>query len=243
MKKLLINIIYKVIGLQKKILSWYYDFKYKKRIGGAKLSKNYITAGEMMSLNAQEKLDAKEVVDNAKNLFKEHLNEPQKIFDYIKEQGTPVFVVKKAHKILWFLGEEEGFIPDKAGFDALTLSIFLKIFAEPKSEISLKTPAMFVLRDTQVSPYFLAYQLYHWMAYSKNLSGYDPKTVKNFKNIFALDKDIMAMKNLSIEEILSLREAIARDVEAINMVVALAKEVAGQKKASDKLKKEGNISI
>jgi len=243
MKKLFVDSLYAFLNLQKKVLTWYYDFKYKKHSSKSTSSKTYITAGETMYLNAQEKLDAKEVINNAKNVFKEHLKDPQKIFEYIESQGTPIFVIKKARTVLWFVGEDEGFIPAKSGFQALALALCLNIFSNQKLALGFETPALFALKSYEVSPYFLAYQLYHWMAYSKNLSGYDAKTIKNFKNIFALDKDIMAMKNLSIEEILSLREAIARDVEAIEMVAALAKEVSGQKKASDKLKKDGNISI
>lgn len=244
MKKIFINIIYMIIDIQKKILKRYYDFKYRKisKIRSVS-SKTYITAGERMSLNSQEKLDAKEVVENAKSVFKEYLKEPQGIFDYIKEQGTPIFVIERANTVLWFVGEEEGFIPPKEGISAILLALCINIFSAQKIPVRLKTSAMFVLRGLDVSAYFLAYQLYHWMAFTKNLSGYDPKTVKNFKNIFNIDKSPMGIKNLSIEEILSLQEAIARDVEAIDMVVALAKEVSGQKKAMDKLKKDGNISI
>ncbi len=119
----------------------------------------------------------------------------------------------------------------------------INIFSKDKIELGLQTQGMFVLRDTDLNPYFLAYQLYHWMAYSKNLSGYDSRTVKQFKNIFNLENDIMARKSLSIDEILSLRESIAREVAAIDMVVALAREISGSKKASDKLKKDGDISI
>lgn len=244
MKKIFINIIYSVVNLQNKLLKKYYDFKYRK-ISKTKSvsSKTYLTASEKMTLNAQEKFYAKEVVDNAKSVFKKHLQDPEKIFEYIEERGTPIFVVKKANKILWFIGEEEGFIPPKTGILAVFLWVLLNIFSSQKISFGFKTPAMFVVRGFDVSAYFLAYQLYHWMAFTKNLSGYDPKTIKNFKNIFNIDRDPTAIKNLSIEEILSLQEAIARDVEAIDMVVELAKEAAGQKKAMEKLKKDGNISI
>lgn len=244
MKKLLVDTIYAILAFQKKCLKWYYDFRYAKYSKtGSVSSKTHITANETLHLTAQEKLDAKEVVENAKSIFKEHLNEPQKVFDYIRAQGTPVFRFKNATKILWFAGEDEGFITPKSGIQAILLCLCINLFSPEKINFAFKTPAIFVIKDTDLSPYFLAYQLYHWMAFSKNLSGYDEKTVRNFKNIFNLEKDIMARKSLSIEEILSLKEAIARDVEAINMVTQLALEISGQKNASDKLKKDGNISI
>jgi hypothetical protein len=237
-----LKIINAILAFQKKVLNWYYDFKYAKYTKKSS-SKTYVTAGEMLYLNAQEKLDAKEVIENAKNIFKENLNEPEKIFDYIKSQGTPVIKLKKAQTLLWFAGQEEGFIPPQKNIKALILCLLINIFTNEKIESGFKTKGMFVFRDSTLSPYLLAYHLYHWMAYSKNLSGYDERTIRQFKNIFTLEHDIMARKSLSIEEILSLKEAIAREIEAIDMVVQLAKEVAGAKKASDKFKKDGNISI
>jgi len=237
-----LKIINAILAFQKKALTWYYDFKYAKYTKKSS-SKTFVTAGETLYLNAQEKLDAKEVIENAKSVFKENLNEPEKIFDYIQSQGTPVIKLNNAPTMLWFVGQEEGFIPPQKGLKALALGLLMNIFSKEKIESGFQTKGVFVFRDSILSPYFLAYHLYHWMAYSKNLSGYDEKTLKQFKNIFVLEKDIMARKSLSIEEILSLREAIAREVEAIDMVVQLAKEVAGAKKASDKFKKDGDISI
>lgn len=237
-----LKIINSILAFQKKVLAWYYDFKYAKYTPQSS-SKTYVTSGETLYLNAQEKLDAKEVIENAKSVFKENLNEPKKIFEYIESKGTRVIKLKKATTILWFAGQEEGFIPPQKNLNALTLGLLINIFSSDKIELGLQTQGIFVFRDTDLNPYFLAYQLYHWMAYSKNLSGYDSRTVKQFKNIFNLEHDIMARKSLSIEEILSLRESIAREVAAIDMVVALAREISGAKKASDKLKKDGDISI
>jgi hypothetical protein len=244
MEKIFVEILYKILALQTKIQKWYYNFRYGKYLSTKSVSSNtHITATETLHLDAQEKLVAKETVEKAKSIFKENLTEPGKIFDYIKAQGTPVFTIPKANKVLWFVGEEEGFITPKFGFGAWFLCAVINILSKEKISFTFKTPAMFVVRTYELSPYFLAYQLYHWMAFSRNLAGYDPKTVKNFKNIFNLENDVLARKRLSIEEILSLREAIARDVEAIDMVVQLALEVSGQKKAAEKLREKGDISI
>lgn len=231
-----------LLSFPKKAFILYNDFKNTKYTKTSS-SKTYVTAGETLYLNAQEKLDAKAVIESAKSIFKENLNEPDKIFEYIISQGTPVIKLKNANIMLWFVGLKEGFISPQKNISALGLSLLINIFSKDKMELSLQTPGMFVFRETALSSYFVAYHLYHWMAYSKNLSGYDEKTGWQFKNISKLEKDIMKRKNLSIEEILSLREAIAREVEAIDMVVQLAKEISGAKKASDKLKKEGDISI
>ncbi|MDD3419310.1 MAG: hypothetical protein PHE78_01780 [Candidatus Gastranaerophilales bacterium] len=244
MKRIFVQFVFKIIEIEKQFLKWYYDFRYGKYLNTKSVSSHtHITANETLHLDAQEKLAAKQTVEQAKSIFKENLKDPSKIFDYIKEHKTPVYLVPKANKALWFVGEEEGFITPKKGISALFLCLLINVFSKEKIPFTFKTPAMFVVRTYELSAYFLAYQLYHWMAYSRNLSGYDPKTVKNFKNIFNLENDALARRRLSIEEILSLREAIARDIEAIDMVKQLALEISGQKKASDKLKEQGDISI
>jgi hypothetical protein len=54
------------------------------------------------------------------------------------------------------------------------------------------------------------------------------------------DSDV---KEMSIEEILALKEAIARDAQAAEFVIQLAKESTGAKKALDKMKNDGGASI
>ena len=51
------------------------------------------------------------------------------------------------------------------------------------------------------------------------------------------------MKSLSMEKIISLKEAIARDQEATTFVLNYTKEVEGSKKVLDKIKNDGGANV
>lgn len=244
MKKLYLKLFSKALLLQSKVLKIYYDFKYRKYLSTKSVSGNtHVSSSETLFLDAQEKLKAQEIIEESKEIFKKFADDPDKIFDYIKDQGTPVITMNHSNFFLWFLNEDEGFIVPQKNLRALFLSIVLKYVAKHDIEIGFKTPCLFLMRDLPKSSYTLAYQLYHWMAFTNKLGGYDEHTMRNFKNVWNLDKNPKGMKNLSLEEILSLREAIARDVEAIDMVRELSTELSGQKKVLDKMQNDGDAII
>lgn len=244
MRKFVITLFGKLMVAQSKILELYYNFKYRKYLNKKSVSgKTHISSGAMMSLDSEEKLKVEKIIEESKEIFKNYLDNPEKVFSYIQERGTPVIKMKYSNIVLWLLNEDEGFIVPQHGFRALFLSFMIRFISGYKIKVAFNTPCVFLMRDLPISPYTLAYQLYHWLAYSNELGGYDEHTMRNFKNIWAIDKDPRKMKKLSLEEILSLREAIARDVEAIDMVKELAIEVSGQKRAMEKLKKDGDANV
>ena len=73
-----------------------------------------------------------------------------------------------------------------------------------------------------------------------NLPGYDEETQENFKKAFSDIKE-GDFSGMSVGEIIGLKEA--RDAEAIDFVIKLAKEKSGAKKALDKMKKDGGANI
>ena len=51
------------------------------------------------------------------------------------------------------------------------------------------------------------------------------------------------MKNLSMEDIISIKEAVSRDQEATDFVLQYTKHTEGSKNVMDKLKTEGGANI
>ena len=98
---------------------------------------------------------------------------------------------------------------------------------------------MFVLRDGQVNIYTMAHQFHKWYGYRMGLPGFDDEAQEKFKKIFDYEIDAN-VQLLSYEEILSLKEAIHRDIEAIDFVIKLAKENEGTKKAFKNIKDKDN---
>jgi hypothetical protein len=93
---------------------------------------------------------------------------------------------------------------------------------------------MFVLEDAPLDAYYTIQYFHKWYAMKLNLPGFDSESQQNFQKFLNSSND-EDMKGLSVDEILGLKEAIARDVEAINFVVDLAKSTAGAKNAMQKL--------
>jgi len=82
-----------------------------------------------------------------------------------------------------------------------------------------------------------------WLSYINELPGFDENTRKNFKNVWDSNADSMEISSLSIEEILSLKDAIARDLEAIKFVKEMAREFVGQKNSLDKIRQGKSVNL
>lgn len=164
-----------------------------------------------------------------------YINEPQKLFEYIKGSGTKVFLNKYASKILSKINEQEGLIYPKKGLKALYLNLILN------KKISFKTDEMFVLSSYNVNLVAMSYQFYNWYACKMKLNGYDFSTQEKFNNVFEIcetDK----INDLSFEEIISLKNAIRRDIEAINFVKDLTMKKSTAKKNLEKIKRGQAVS-
>lgn len=152
-------------------------------------------------------------------------NDYDGLFKYIEHSSTKIYKHKFANKILAKIDETEGFILPKKGLKALYLNLIFR------HKISFKSPEMFVLRNYNVNIYAFIYQFYNWYCYKMNLSGYEDSAQENFKHVFEIcetDK----IKTLTYEEILELKGAIKRDVEAIDFVLNFVRET---QLAKDKL--------
>ena len=144
-------------------------------------------------------------------------------------------------RVLYFsssiLGREV-FISPISGLKAFYLNFFTALLSEKRLKFSFKPEAMFVLKDAEPSIYFILHQFYLWYGYTKGLPGYDEKS----RSLLKAHIDVMSesdVNGMSVEEIIGLKEAIARDREAAEFVIQLAKESSGAKKALEKMQQGG----
>jgi len=166
--------------------------------------------------------------EKIENILKKYLKNPTELFNYIKGAGTVVVKSPLASKILPFLKEEEGFILPKRGLKAFIINLLFN------KKLSFKTPEMFIVSSFNVNEYVMVYQFYNWYCYKMKLSGFEDSTQEKFKNIFELtDNDI---KELSFEEILELKGAVKRDIEAIDFVKNFVQKQSISKKNLEKIK-------
>ncbi|MBQ8458669.1 hypothetical protein IJ541_01050 [bacterium] len=207
-----------------------------KRSYTNKTTKQVLSKAADLTLNSETLKRIEDVKNNVSAIVKQTNCAPDALLDYIKVSKTPIYKINNADKILNLIKEEEGLIYEKRGFEALYLSLVTL------QGIKFKTGPMFILREGVIDKFYMLHNFYRWYSLKSDLPGFDYETQKNFKK-FLFDDIPDSMKSLSMEEIISLKEAIARDQEASKFVLDYTKEIKGSKKVLDKIKNEGGANI
>ena len=197
--------------------------------------KNFATSGATLAIKDKIEKEKKANADKIEKIVQMYLKEPKKLFDYIKGAKTKVCVFKGAKKFLSFIDEDEGFILPQKGLKALYLNFFLN------KKFSLTSKEMFVMSSYNVNIYAFIYQFYNWYCFKMNLNGYDKSTQENFKHVFEIC-ETKKINSLSYEEILGLKCAIRRDIEAIEFVKKMAVKNSMAKKNLEKIKRGKKVN-
>lgn len=207
-----------------------------KRSFTNKTSKIIIGAAGDVTINTQTQMIIDKVKSDVSDIIKRVNCNPQELLNYVKAANTPVYKISNADKLLSFIKEEEGLIYEKEGLEAVYLSIITG------QGLKFKTEAMFILRDGEIDKYYMLHNFYRWFSLKSNLPGFEYKVQKNFKK-FLYDESENVLKRFSMEDMVSLKEAIARDREASDFVIAYTKSVEGSKNVLDKIKNDGGANI
>ncbi len=201
-----------------------------------KSTKNVIRKGASLTINSKTKQTIADVKENVTSIVNKTNCDPKALLDYVKAANTNIYYVNNADKLLNLIMEEEGFIYEKAGFEAFYLGLITG------QGLKFKTEPMFVLRNGEINKYILLHNFYRWYSLKSNLPGFDYPTQKLFKQ-YRIDSSDEFTKRLSMEEILALQEAIARDQEATAYVLEYSQQIEGGKNVIEKIKTEGNASV
>lgn len=234
-----------------KIIYWFLSFQEQilrknltKKLGtsfGKSNSKTVFSKSDSLKLTGMTQKNKEKLDFNVKTLLKKYANDPDKLLDFISKKGTKVCRVKYAGILLALIGYEEGFVSSLKGAKAFFLTLMLTAFGQ-QIGVSFNTEPMFVLSKQPADRYKTIQQFHKWYAMKLNLPGFDTESQRNFQKFLdsAKDEDIKA---LSMDEILGLKDAIARDIEAINFVVELAKSTDGSRAAMGKITAGEGASI
>lgn len=234
MKNIIKKIIYACLSLQEKSLK----FRLDKSLKGSytnNTSKTILSGTEHVTFDAETKKNVDLVRKNIEDILKTCENNPDKLLDYIQATGTNVIKLNNADKILKLIGEEEGLICELKGFKALYINL------HTQNGFSLSTKPMFLMRKGLIDPLFMIHNFYRWYSLKMNLPGFDYKSQQNLKKYLKNPhhKDIT---KLSLDEVLQLQEAVARDKEATTFCLELVKNTEGAQKVKQKMQ-EGGASI
>lgn len=194
-------------------------------------SKTVVSKGVTMTLNAETEKNKGLVLKNVSDIIKGCNSDISKLLAFIESKGTKVIRLENADKILSVIKEEEGLITPLEGIEALYINTVTH------SGFSLKSKPMFVMRNGQIDPYYMAHQFYKWYALQMKLPGFDFMSQKIFK--IYLNSDGAILSNLTLDEMTGLKEAIARDQEATTFALDLAKQKEGSKKVLEKMQDGG----
>ena len=230
------KLMYSILALQEKILSKKLKRNFKSVYSNT-TSKKVFGMAASLELNSQTEKNKVKLESDVITLLKKYENKPQNLLEFIERSGTKVYKIPFADKILELINNEEGFVASKTGSKALLINVVISLFTKEKIKLSLKTQPMFILRDLPLDSYYMIQQFHKWYAMKLNLPGFDPESQNNFQKF--LNSNDEDTKSLSVEEILGLKEAIARDVESINFIIDLAKSTTGSRNAMKKMTSGG----
>ncbi len=210
--------------------------KTTKRSFTNKTSKTIFGTAANVTLNTETQKLIELVKTNVSTIIKKVDCNPEELLNYVKAANTPVYKINNADKLLGFIQEEEGIIYEQEGITALYLSIITG------QGIKFKTQPMFILRDGEIDKYYMLHHFYRWYSIKSNLPGFEYSVQKKFKQ-FIVDNSDEMLKKFTMEDIVALKEAIARDQEATEFVLEYSKQVEGSKNVIDKIKNSGGANI
>ena len=237
MKKIIDKIAVKIFDFIYKNQEKTSKKRMEKLLSGKVCNEKIITTnGVTLSIKDESYEKDKMVQEKIENIIEKYANEPEKFFEYIKGAKTPIYKIKNADKILSKINEQEGFILPKKGFKALYLNLILN------KKLKFNTTEMFVMRNGELNSCAFIYQFYNWYCYKMKLSGYQDETQEMFKHIFEIC-ETSKIQTLTYEEILSLKSAIKRDVDAINFVKKITQKFSLAKKNLEKIKQGQSIKV
>ncbi len=163
--------------------------------------------------------------EKVERILDKYKSDPKKLIEYIKGANTPIYLVKNPEKILSKIKEEQGFIMPQKGICALYLNLILN------KKISFETSEMFII-SKDFSPYLFVYEFYKWHSYKTGAKGYEKNTQEKYKKLFSLKNQ----DELTFDEIIELKQAIRRDIEAIEFVKKYSQKNQQSKKVFGKIK-------
>lgn len=227
------KLLYSVLTFQETILKKRLGRKFKSIYSNSS-SKRAFGQSVSLQLTSETEKNKEKLQNNIKVILKKYENKPEKLLKFVEKNGTKVYRIPFANKILKLIGNEEGFISEAKGIKGLFLNTVIPLCACEKPNLSIHSKSMFVLRNIPMDSYLMIQQFHKWYAMKLKLPGFDAESQNNFQK-FLIPSNDAKIKDLSVDEILGLKEAIARDVEAINFLIDFAKSTAGSKNALKKM--------
>lgn len=195
------------------------------------------TPEDTFRLVAETRRQVNEVSQTARDAIQNFYTDPQKLAGFIERYGTPVYVLKfgwLAMLVLRALGFEPGFIPPCDSRQGVWLKRLLTFCeADRPQPIGSNVTThpfpngVFVLTRPLFSVGFMTHQLHHWLACRSGMAGYSEQARKLYKQFWEENRGRIGKEvyQMNAEDILALKAAINRDMEALRFLKSMTDEV------------------
>ncbi len=176
-----------------------------------------------LHLNTVSDEDKKKVENIAEKIIKKYFGDIPKTIKLLEKRGIKVYRTRFAVKLLGNINEKQGFLTPLKGYKAFYLNFWIGLLCDKKLVFSTKTNEMFVFTTKDIDNFYLASQVYRFVAFKKNLAGFEYEIQEKFKKIYK-NPNVKNFNSLTAGDIFALKEAIARDVEAVDFATNLYSE-------------------
>lgn len=189
---------------------------------------------DTFKLVAETRRQVSQVAESAREAIEAFYTEPHLLAEFIERHGTPVYALKcsiVANFILKTLGFEPGFIlPDSScRFNWLKriLTFYDQIFTQEKIITRDFKNGLFVIPCPLFTVGFLSHQLHHWLAFRSGMNGYCERARRLYKKFWTENRGQIGSEvyKMDVEDIIALKAAINRDLEALKFLKGIADEI------------------
>jgi hypothetical protein len=167
----------------------------------------------------------------AKDMVKHHYRDPEALIAIIEAQHTPVYLLNgpKAALIpivLGVMGFQPGYLPPMPENKRYRALLRLLAHVEPKPGCRFDH-GLFVLTPSMTRVGYLAHQLHHWLACKSGLPGYGELDQQLYKVFWEKHQGVIGaeIETMSVDQIVSLKHAINRDMEALRFIREVMEEI------------------
>jgi hypothetical protein len=238
--------------------------KFKKNLpathrGGAALPTHAAPNPDTFKLISESSKQVADVANIARDAIKAHYTDPVQLATFIESHQTPVFVLE--HWLLGggplaALGYEPGFITPGQGRRFQMLQKLLQAQGKRLGQHAASDDALsnglphgvIVLTRPLFTVGYLSHQLHHWLAFRAGMPGYSDRAQQLYRQFWQKQNGSLGQEvyKMSAEDLMALKAAINRDMEALQFLKTITNEViipAQQaRRVSDQLAGGGSAS-
>lgn len=210
------RVLYSILVIKEKFLIFRLSGHLKGSYSNS-TSKTVIGQAATLDISAATMTNLDAVKNEMTSLVNKSKYSSDVLLEYIKENGIKTVFIKDAVKILNLLGEEQGFITERKGFEGFVLNSL------SGNGLSFKSKPVVILEKDNKDFYYLLFTVYKLCGYLHKLPGYDFEA-QNLFRMYSKFGDRADTSRLKIEQLSALKEAVARDNEASSFVIEISKQ-------------------